>query len=108
MTLTNLGLLDAVQHRMDAARQHYEEALKIERQLAGQNSAVYLPDLAMALDNLGRVDRLQGRIEESRDHYQEAMTIYQELSKADPNRYANDVARVEASLKELQKAAPSK
>jgi len=36
------------------------------------------------------------------------MTIYQELSKADPNRYAGDIARVEASLAELQKIAPSK
>ena len=49
---------------MDEARQHYEEALKIDRQLAGQNPAVYLPDLAMTLSNLGKVDQLQGRIDD--------------------------------------------
>ena len=106
MTLTNFGLLDAVQHRMDAARQHYEEALKIERQLAGQNSAVYLPDLAMALDNLGRVDRLQGRIEESRDHYEEAYNLLQKLVQGN-SAYASEMARVEASLRELGKKAPA-
>ena len=106
MTLTNFGLLDAVQHRMDDARQHYEEALKIERQLAGQNSAVYLPDLAMALDNLGRVDRLQGRIEESRDHYEEAYNLLQKLVQGN-SAYASEMARVEASLRELGKRAPA-
>ena len=64
MTLSNFGRLDAIQNRMDDARQHYEEALKIDRQLAQQNPAVYLPDMAMTLNNLGRVDRLQNRIEE--------------------------------------------
>ena len=46
---------------MDDARQHYEEAVKIDRQLAEQNPAVYLPDLAMSLSNLGRVYSLLGR-----------------------------------------------
>jgi tetratricopeptide (TPR) repeat protein len=91
---------------MDEARQHYEEALKIERQLAEQNSAVYLPDLAMALSNLGRVDQLQNRIEESRVHYEEALSLLRKLSQGD-KRYAGDVARVEASLEELGKKAPA-
>jgi tetratricopeptide (TPR) repeat protein len=106
MTLSNFGFLDASQNRMGEARQHFQEALGIQRQLAEQNPAVYLPDMAMTLKDLGRVNRLQNRIEESRANYQEALSLFQNLSQGD-NRYAGEVARVEASLQELdKKAAP--
>ena len=91
---------------MDDARQHYEEALKINRQLVEQNPAVYLPDMAMTLSNLGRVDQLQNRMDEARQHYEEALNLLQKLSQGD-KRYAGDVARVEASLEKLEKKAPS-
>jgi tetratricopeptide (TPR) repeat protein len=87
---------------MDEARQHYEEALKIDRQLAEQDPAVYLPDMAMTLSNLGRVDRLENRMEESRANYTEAVTIYRKLAQGDPARYAGDLARAEARLEELE------
>ena len=87
---------------------HIEEVVKIHRQLAEQNPAVYLPNMAMTLNNLGRVDRLQNRTEESHVHYTEAMTIYRKLAQGDPVRYAGDVARVEASLEELEKKVPSR
>jgi protein O-mannosyl-transferase len=106
MTLSNFALFDAFQQRMDEARQHYEEALKIDRQLAGQNPAVYLPDLAMTLSNLGRVDQLQGRIDESRAHYEEALSILQKLVQAN-SKYAGEMDRIEASLKDLGKISPS-
>jgi tetratricopeptide (TPR) repeat protein len=107
MTLTNFGRLDAIQNRMDEARQHYEEALKIHRNLAEQNPAVYLPDLAMTLNNLGKVDQLQNRIGESRAHYQEALSLLRSLVQGD-RKYAGGVARVEASLKELDEKSPSR
>jgi len=107
MTLINFGRLDAIQNQMDEARQHYEEALKIHRQLAEQNPAVYLPDLAMTLNNLGKVDRLQNRIAESRARYQEALSLFRNLVQSD-NKYAGDIAKVEASLEELDERAPSK
>jgi tetratricopeptide (TPR) repeat protein len=107
MTLTNFGRLDAIQNRMDDARQHYEEALKIHRNLAEQNPAVYLPNLAMTLNNLGKVDQLQNRIGESRVHYQEALSLLRNLVQGD-RKYAGGVARVEASLKELDGKSPSK
>jgi len=34
MTLNEFGFLDATENRMEEARQHYEEALKIDRQLS--------------------------------------------------------------------------
>jgi tetratricopeptide (TPR) repeat protein len=106
MTLTNVALFDAYQHRMDDARQRYEEALKIDRQLAEQNSAVYLPDLAMTLSNLGRVERIQGQIEASRGHYEEAYNLIQKLVQGN-NKYAAEMAQIEASLEELEKMSPA-
>ena len=47
------------------------------------------------------------QIEQSRAHYMEAMTIYRELAQGDPARYAGDIARVAASLKELKEKLPS-
>ena len=38
---------------MEEARQHYEEALEIRRQLARQNPDAYMPDVARTLENLG-------------------------------------------------------
>ena len=58
------------------------------------------------LNNLGFLDRNQNRIEEFRAHYTEAMTIYRELAQGDSARYAGDIARVEASLKELKEKSP--
>jgi tetratricopeptide (TPR) repeat protein len=107
LTLNNLGKLDGVQNRTDDARQHFEEALKIYRQLAQQDSDKYLPDVAGTLNNLGFLDRLQDRIEEARAHYQEALTLYRKLLQRD-GKYAGDVARVEASLEELAKRRPAK
>jgi tetratricopeptide (TPR) repeat protein len=107
VTLTDFGRLDALQNRMDEARLHYEEALKIHRQLAGLNPVVYLPYVTMTLSNLGRVDRLQNRIEESRAHYQEALSLLRKLAQGD-SKYAGDIARIEASLEELNEKAPSK
>ena len=67
---------------MEEARQQYEEALKIRRQLAQQNPE-YLPALAMALNELAFVEGEQNRIGESRGHYEEALSLLQEsLRKA--------------------------
>jgi tetratricopeptide (TPR) repeat protein len=57
-TLNNLGSMDRLQNRLDEARKHYEEALKIHRQLAEQNPAKYLPNMAMMLNELGLLDAI--------------------------------------------------
>jgi tetratricopeptide (TPR) repeat protein len=106
MTLANFGRLDAMQNRMEESRDSYEEAVKIERQLAQQSPAVYLPDLAMMLNNLARVDRIENRFEESRAHYQEALSVLRQLPQSD-SRYAGEAASVEASLAELNKNSHS-
>jgi tetratricopeptide (TPR) repeat protein len=91
---------------MDEARQHYEEALKSYRQLAQQDPDKYLPYVAGTLNNLGFLDRNQNRIEESRAHYSEALSLFRKLAQGD-NKYAGEVARVEASLQELDKKVHS-
>ena len=88
---------------MDEARPLYEEALSAYRQLAAQNPAVYLPDMAMTLNNLGKVDRLQNRIEDARTHYQEALSVLRKLLQRGDRKYAGAVASVEASLQELDR-----
>jgi protein O-mannosyl-transferase len=101
-TLNSLGNLDLNHHQLDEAHQHYAEALNIHRQLEAGYPGKPLPSVAMTLANLGNVSRFQNRIGESRAYYQEALTILQKQAQSD-SRYAGDVARVEAILKELDK-----
>jgi tetratricopeptide (TPR) repeat protein len=100
-TLNRLGSVDQVQQRLDEARQHFEEAVKIYRPLAQQSPERYLPDLAGTLSNLGLTARLQKQLADSRVYYTEAMNIYRNLAQHDPARYASNAARVEARLQEL-------
>jgi protein O-mannosyl-transferase len=106
-TLNDLGILDAIQNRTDDARRHYEEALRSYRQLAQRDPDTYLPYLAATLNNLALVDESQNRMEEARAHFQEDLSLFQKLFQDNPRKYAGDVARVEVSLGELEKKAPS-
>ena len=108
MTLNDLGNLDGLQNQAEEARQRYEESLRVYRQLAEQEPDKFLPYVAGTLNNLGFLDKNQGRIGESRAHYAEAMTIYRRLAQSDSAAYAGDIARVDASLKELDKVASVK
>ncbi len=101
MTLNDLGNLDGVQNRPDEARRHYEESLKTYRQLSELEPEKYRLYVAGTLNNLGYLCKNQNRIEESRAYYTQALAIYRELAQGDSARYAGDVARVEASLREL-------
>jgi tetratricopeptide (TPR) repeat protein len=107
MTLNDLGILDGMENRSEDARRHYEEALKFYRQLVAGDPETYSRYLAGTLNNLAFLYQNQGRLEESRADYQEALGVYQKLYRADPNGYANDVARVEASLRDLEKRGRS-
>jgi len=44
--------------------------LKIDRQLAEQNPAKYLPNVAMTLNEFGFLDATENRMEEARQHYE--------------------------------------
>ncbi len=106
-TLNDLGILDAVQSRTDEASRHYQEALEAYRQLEQRDPDTYLPYVAATLNNLALAEESQNRIEEARAHFQEDLNLFQKLYQSDPNKYAGDVARVHASLEELETKAPS-
>ena len=93
-TLNNLGNLDRMQNRLDAAREHDQGALKIYRQLAQRNPDVYLPYLAVTLNNLGAVDRLQNHLDEARMDYEESLDINRQLAKQNPAKYLPNMALI--------------
>jgi hypothetical protein len=51
--LNNLGIFDSDKNQLNEARKDYEEALKIQRELAHKKPATYLPYIAVTLNNLG-------------------------------------------------------
>ena len=92
VVLNNLGFLDIAQNRLDEARAHYEEALKIRRQLADKNPDAYLPYVATTLNNLGNLDSAQNRLDEARAHHEEALKIRRQLANKNPDVYLPDLA----------------
>jgi len=55
MTLNNLASLAKSTMRLEEARQHYEEALRIYREMAQRAPDQYLPKVAEMLNSLGFV-----------------------------------------------------
>jgi tetratricopeptide (TPR) repeat protein len=78
--------------RMADAREQYEAALIILRELAKTNSMGHLQGLAFALRRLGGLARTEGRMDDARAHDEEALAIFRELTKIDPARYREWVA----------------
>ena len=92
------------EQRMEEARWHFEQALDLRRQLAGQNPATYLPDMATTLNNLGNLDRLQNRPEEARQHYEQAFAIHRQLAQQNLEPYPPDLALILNNLGVLEKS----
>ncbi|HSS50154.1 MAG TPA: tetratricopeptide repeat protein, partial [Thermoanaerobaculia bacterium] len=92
-TLSNLGNLYRAENRTDEARHAFEEALKIDRDLAGKTPKVHRPDVALTLINLGSLHRQQNRMDDARQAYEEALKIYRELALENPAAYSLYVAR---------------
>ncbi len=76
---------DTEQKRMEEAQRHHEEALRIYRQLAEQNPAVYQEYVALLLKDLGNLNRYQDRLDKARENYQEALEIYHHLAQRNPD-----------------------
>ena len=99
----NLENLDPEQ-RMQEARRHFERALQLRRELAQQNPATYVPDMATTLNNLGNLDRLQNRTEDARHHYEEALEIHRQMAAQNMDPYLPDMAMVLNNLGLLEKS----
>ncbi len=78
--------------RMDEARQHYEDALAIRRDLAQQNPSAYLPSLSETLNDLGNLDFRQKRMDEARQYLEEAIKIRRQLTAQNPEVYGTRLA----------------
>ena len=60
--------------------------MKIRRELAGANPAVYNPDVATTLNNLAILVQADGgRRNKAEGYFQEALKIRRELAKANPS-----------------------
>ncbi len=92
MTPNNQETWDTGQKRLDDARWHFEQALKIYRQSAQQNPGAHLPDMAMELNNLGTLDGIQNRMDEARQHLEGALKIYRQLAQQNSNLYLPNLA----------------
>ncbi|PDP74206.1 hypothetical protein CLI79_10835, partial [Porphyromonas gingivalis] len=74
-TLNNLGLLLSNNNEIKQAKDCYQEALDIRRDLATKNPQAYNPDLAGTLNNLGLLLSNNNEIKQAKDCYQEALDI---------------------------------
>jgi tetratricopeptide (TPR) repeat protein len=96
--LNNLGALHADEHRFAEARQAYEEALAIYRELAEANPAAYRPGVAMMLNNLGALHADEHRFAEARQAYEEALRIYEEFAAMGPAEFGANVQKIRERL----------
>jgi tetratricopeptide (TPR) repeat protein len=103
LTAHDLEKFDTEQKRMDEARQHYEEALRINRQLAKRDPVIYVPRVAGTLNNLGFIARYQNRIDDARQYYEEAVRIHRQLAKLNSTAQLNVLAATLNNLGNLDR-----
>jgi len=87
-----MAISEKDQNHLDLARQHYEETLKVRRDLVQNNPEGYLPELAMTLNDLGNLDGLQNQAEEARQRYEESLRVYRQLAEQEPDKFLPYVA----------------
>jgi len=80
LALNRAATLSYRQGRTEEARKDYDEALKISRNLAQDDPATYLPDVADTLNNLGDMLTDQNRLDEAQKDYDEALKISRYLA----------------------------
>ena len=80
------------------------EALEIYRELAKQNPATFLPDVAMTLNNLAVLHSTTNETDLAMSAYQEALQIYQDFAKKSPAAFQPKVDLVLENIAILQNA----
>ena len=85
----------------DKARQHYEEALRMYRELANKNPEKYLPDVAKTLNRLGVLLANIDELKQAQTCFEEVLQIFQKLAKKDPEKHLSDVATTLSNLGNL-------
>ncbi len=87
------------------AKQVYEEALQIRRELADKNPNIYLSDVAATLNSLGNLLSLTNDLLGAKQCYEEALPIIRLLAKRNPEIYLPKVAATLNNLGILFKAS---
>jgi tetratricopeptide (TPR) repeat protein len=100
--LNNLGALQSNRNEYKQAEASFQEALKIQRDLAAVNPQTYLPDVAMTLNNLGNLQRVRNENAQAEASYQEALKISRDLAAVNPQTYLPDMAMTLNNLGILQ------
>ncbi len=81
MTADDLRGFSTQQERLDAARQHYEAALELYRQMAQQTDMrLGVQDMVVVLTDLGNVAQLENRLEDARQNYEAALKVYRGMA----------------------------
>jgi tetratricopeptide (TPR) repeat protein len=78
--------------RLEEARQHLTEALRIRRHLEQEHPGVFLPAVAGMLRNLGSLLSALGQREGAQHHNEEALRCYRQLEQDQPGVFLSDVA----------------
>ena len=79
---------------MAIAFSEYREALEIRRELAKQNPATFLPDVATTLNNLANLHQNINEMAIALSEYTEALEIYQDFAKKSPAAFQPKVEMV--------------
>ena len=87
-----LGVLYSDTNRLELAEQEYLRAKKIWEQLAAENPAIYLPDLAMICNNLGELYCQSNHVNKAEQEHLRAKKIYEQLSEKNLSAYLPELA----------------
>ncbi|ERJ68347.1 tetratricopeptide repeat protein, partial [Porphyromonas gingivalis] len=87
------GLLLSNNNEIERAKDCYQKALDIRRDLATKNPQAYNPDLAMTLNNLGVLYYQINNRKEAEQAYKEALAIRKILAENNPSAYEIDYAQ---------------
>jgi tetratricopeptide (TPR) repeat protein len=79
-------------YKLKRAKQLYQEALEIYRELAKQNPATFLPYVANTLNNLAVLHSNTNKMASALSEYQEALGIYRQLAEDNSATFLHYVA----------------
>lgn len=92
MTLNNLGNIQFFHNKIDSAKNNFEEALVIRRDLVQHNKERYEPELAETLNNLGMVYYSKVQNDTALVLLEECLAIRRKLAALNPITYNHALA----------------
>lgn len=87
-----LGLLYKDTNQLKLAKKKLLQAKEIYEQMAAENPAIYLPDLAMICNNLGELYCQSNHVNKAEQEHLRAKKIYEQLSEKNLSAYLPELA----------------